>query len=721
VLLLSLGLALGRPAPLEAQCPDGTPPPCAGRAVRALDPRGWVVLPFDNVSRDPASAWLADATANLLYLNLSRWQDLRVVDDERVADAVRRLPAAQRGAIGLATGLAVARGFGAARLVIGDLLRVGSRTEVVAKIYDAASGRRVRDARAGFEGPEAMMAAYARLAAAIVGVSPLAGEPSAVGTASLAAYREYAAGVRALHHRDVTTARARFTEALRHDSAFALAHYKLSAAILCDVCETDSAVVRHAELALRFAEPLPARERALVRGQYQMAQHRWSEACATFAALVAADSTDAEAWYRLGDCNYHDDEVRPVPGDSGRLEFVSSWTTARRALRTAFELDPTRHSAFGHLLDMLDAERRRGCLRAPCTGALLALAAVEVRGDSIVTEPMRAGAPELAARVAAARVAREQAALATAEQLVALSGGAAEAHDRLARSFAAMRRYADAAREFAAAQRLGIDSRVSAPLDLARLLIAAGQIDEAGRVVDSLLPSGDGGVALVRATAAGTFGMFRRMPARGEWTFVDMPADYWTALAVLAAGADPGDRPLEAAALTVREPALREAVLATIGDLGFGVRSPSEAVQRSAWRDRALARLWSGDTAGARARLRVSDGLLLAATEERHPLRWLASALAHVALGDTTTALARLEEMERTWRRIFGYWENAAFPQPGWVLGRAWLLTADLRRARGQRDEAVRLYRRVVDLWSRGDVEVQPFVARAREALATLR
>ena len=81
-------------APLRAQCPDGTPPPCAGaktavpvrRANPPLDDRAWIVLPFDNTTRAPDIDWLRDASVELLYLDLSRWNDIHGVDARRVAD-----------------------------------------------------------------------------------------------------------------------------------------------------------------------------------------------------------------------------------------------------------------------------------------------------------------------------------------------------------------------------------------------------------------------------------------------------------------------------------------------------------------------------------------------------------------------------------------------------------------------------------------------------------
>src|SRR5688572_16407042 len=131
---------------LSAQCPDGSPPPCRGASGPAqatrrppppLDPRTWIVLPFENVARVTDIDWLRDASVNLLYLDMSRWRDIRVVDDERVADLIRETPETRAATqLSLQAGLAVARRAGAGKLVMGDLLKVGGRTQLVAKVYD---------------------------------------------------------------------------------------------------------------------------------------------------------------------------------------------------------------------------------------------------------------------------------------------------------------------------------------------------------------------------------------------------------------------------------------------------------------------------------------------------------------------------------------------------------------------------------------------------------
>src|SRR5262245_57160199 len=129
VIAFSAVLGVSAGARLEAQCPDGTPPPCAGRtaarpAAPPLDDRTWIVLPFDNLPRAADLDWLHDASVSLLHLDLSRWSDVRAIDERRVGDFLRQAPLPQPGARrSLGEGLAIARRAGAGRLVMGDFLR----------------------------------------------------------------------------------------------------------------------------------------------------------------------------------------------------------------------------------------------------------------------------------------------------------------------------------------------------------------------------------------------------------------------------------------------------------------------------------------------------------------------------------------------------------------------------------------------------------------------
>src|SRR5690349_7785598 len=83
--------------------------------------------------------------------------------------------------------------------------------------------------------------------------------------------------------------------------------------------------------------------------------------CDQYVAAVRANPNNLDAAARLGRCSF-DDYVMIAPGgDSTRLMFRSSWSTALRALRHAVDLDPTYRAAYRPLFAILFAESRDGC------------------------------------------------------------------------------------------------------------------------------------------------------------------------------------------------------------------------------------------------------------------------------------------------------------------------------------------------------------------------
>ncbi|MEP7347326.1 MAG: hypothetical protein ABI877_18795 [Gemmatimonadaceae bacterium] len=89
-------------------------------------------------------------------------------------------------------------------------------------------------------------------------------------------------------------------------------------------------------------------------------------------------------------------------------------------------------------------------------------------------------------------------------------------------------------------------------------------------------------------------------------------------------------------------------------------------------------------------------------------------------MGDTVGAEARLSEIERNFNDSrFRFIASMSFYRGFW-LGRAWLLSGEVAAARGRRDEASRMYRRVIGLLGGGDADLAPDVDRARTKLASL-
>ncbi len=120
-----------------AQCPDGTPPPCAARPVRlaaAPASNSVAVLYFDNLSRDTSDAYLADGLTEEIIIRLGQVQRLAVKSRFEVQRFRGRAP------LDPAT---VGRSLGAAYLVTGSVQRSGDRVRMRVELLRSATRAQV--------------------------------------------------------------------------------------------------------------------------------------------------------------------------------------------------------------------------------------------------------------------------------------------------------------------------------------------------------------------------------------------------------------------------------------------------------------------------------------------------------------------------------------------------------------------------------------------------
>ena len=211
--------------PSFAQCPDGTPPPCATRThlAPAPAPNSVAVLYLDNLSRDTADAFLADGLTEEIIIRLNQVPRLDVKSRYEVQRF--RGQAAQDPAT-------LGRALRAAYLVTGsvqrvgervrlryEVIRAGTRTQVASDVIDRTSSdlltvesdiaREVATAITGKLLPEER----ARLARRL--------------TSDPVAYEEYLRGLQALNSSydegAQRSALAHFDRAIARDSSFAAA------------------------------------------------------------------------------------------------------------------------------------------------------------------------------------------------------------------------------------------------------------------------------------------------------------------------------------------------------------------------------------------------------------------------------------------------------------------------------------------------------------------
>ena len=120
---------------LGAQCPDGSPPPCARPAAHAPAPNSVAVLYFDNLSRDTADAYLADGLTEEIIIRLGQVQRLAVKSRFEVQRFRNRAASQDPPALG--------RALNAAYLVTGSVQRGGDRVRLRVALVRAATRAQV--------------------------------------------------------------------------------------------------------------------------------------------------------------------------------------------------------------------------------------------------------------------------------------------------------------------------------------------------------------------------------------------------------------------------------------------------------------------------------------------------------------------------------------------------------------------------------------------------
>jgi eukaryotic-like serine/threonine-protein kinase len=327
----------------------------------AGDPRkSYAVVPFEIQSGNSEIQWLRDGAVNMLTLALGQWSDLQVVDYERTLKLVKDA-GAEGSRVGLDQAQDIARRGGAGTIVMGQVSTTPDSLVVIARLYDARSGRALNTATraaAIAADPRPLFDDLARYLLDVAGGSTSASvDVARATTTSLTAYRAYLDGVRYLNSWRLGQADSALRVAIEADSTFALAWHKRALALgWGDGASTE--YLSSAKRAAELGDRLPPRQRALVEGHLALAsglseqmlgtgsgRQRLREAQQIYHQLLAEDSLVAEGWYGLADAYFHDiEQGDSVPAIQRRIN------TSLRAFNRTLEIDSTFHLAYSHLV-----------------------------------------------------------------------------------------------------------------------------------------------------------------------------------------------------------------------------------------------------------------------------------------------------------------------------------------------------------------------------------
>jgi len=717
----------------------------AGGGIPAgVDPRQSIlVLPFDNLRGDPEVDWLREGSLSMLTLNLSQWDDLRVVDHGRVHDLLQRSELVVGDPVTLGKAREMAREAGVWTVVLGQYDRTGDTLHLTARVYDVASGDRVDLARVSGASETDVRPLFNQLAASLLN---LTGAPAGLRTdiaqattRSLVAYRAYLNGVDHLNQWALGEAIDDLQRAVDIDSTFGLAFYHLALARGWLLGTNDSVSSAAIAAATRYSASLPLPQRTLIRAYRSFLDHEYAASREQYRDLLARNPTDADAWYGLGEAWFHDFEA----------DLATRWTAALRAFKRTRELDPTYALAFDHVKEMLQEASRR----VPAVALM--------PSDSFVRVDRRNGRFTLdsAAMATAVQRARDES-LRLARTWVASQPTTLRAQNALIDAYLASGQYGSALSE---ADDIQADGTLhpEMPFVRARIFFASGDIGRAGRTLrealDSVTPLDfnalDPSYNLVRAVEASANVFAFQGDLANAARSIQFADQVRTALELR-----PATHRTDVDQLAWQRWRMSHLFAATGGSLANQRRvweSAAEAARRAPPETRASVAN-TGAAAALGIFMQTNDTTALtelrALTGEafsREIRAWLALGAEHLDEAKALMAASSDDTVKTVWDREWNpvyrkpmaaevfytlgdYWKaidlledfqpelfmTDMFDVRWGMLGRVRLLRAMAYERLGRRDDAQREYREVLAQWSDADPSMEAFVQEAQRGLA---
>ncbi len=706
---------------------------------RDVNPRHSIlVLPFDNLRDERSVEWLRDGSVSMLGLNLSQWNDLTVVDHERLHDLLAKHGLKVGDDIGLDMARRLAREAEVWTVVLGDFTPAGDSLHLTARVFDVASGKRVDVARVDAPAGSDVRPLFDDLAAKLLDLS---GAPNEIRiglarstTQSLEAFRAYLRGVEHLNRWDLAGAQRDLERAIALDTTFGLAYYKLALTRGWVGGTEDSVGLRAIRRATTFSGNLPPHERAVISAHRAFVQGQTGEARALYQQLLARDASDADAWYGLGDAWYH---------DTAGANQGPAMTQAMRAFKRALALDPNYALAYEHVHAMLG--------QAAVNNPLYAL----LPADSFVVARAAGGAQLIDSVKLAAAVQRARGeAVNSARSWVASQPTTLRAHGAMVNAYVGVKNYPAALAEVDRF-RDATPIHPELPFVQARIQFASGEIDRAAAqlrtALDTVAPKdfqnyqGTPTVLADITAAANVFAyqgdldnaakaidladqVRREVLFVPGWMHGETKGESWRRAMLgelyAAAGAPAASlRQIWQSAAEdgrmappeKRKHLVHAGATAAIG-LFTGLAADSTALtelqamsgERPSKEVRALLAVSRGDSSAARRALAEPDSTKYMYRVYSRPY----AAQAYYLLGDYETTLRVLEGFEPS--NLY----TSGFDSRWGMVGRVRLLRGAAYERLGRLAEARVQYRQVMTQWKRADPELQPFLDQARRGLA---
>jgi tetratricopeptide (TPR) repeat protein len=275
----------------------------------------------------------------MLITALEQSRRLQVMTRSRMFDILKTIGEKDATRIDESLGQRICDAAGVRALVIPTVRRFGDLYTIDLKVLDTRDHRYIYTAREEGRGLESIPHMIDEIARgiridfrdsrdAVANTEPV-GE---LTTVDLDAYQAYFEGETLLNRLDFEAAGKSFQAAIRMDSTFALAYYRLAYTEWWSRGQ-QSAARRHVTYAMRNLQRIPVKERYLVRALSTGLEQGFSAQLGILRDMRSLYPDDKEMLFGLGDAEFHSGSV-----DSSIVHF-----------KAALAIDPTMERALQHL------------------------------------------------------------------------------------------------------------------------------------------------------------------------------------------------------------------------------------------------------------------------------------------------------------------------------------------------------------------------------------
>jgi tetratricopeptide (TPR) repeat protein/predicted Ser/Thr protein kinase len=190
------------------------------------------VMYFNNVADAADLHREGEMITNLVITALSESSDLRVLSDQRLYDILKDMGREDQRAIDKTVASQIARKARAAKMLLGQINRLGQRTILTSQLLDVATGEVIKSQRVDGDDMFTMVDSLTRKIRSDLALHPgtTASDRSVaeITTSSPEAYRYYVQGLSYYYRFNWEAAERSFANAVMIDTTFAIAYWRLA-------------------------------------------------------------------------------------------------------------------------------------------------------------------------------------------------------------------------------------------------------------------------------------------------------------------------------------------------------------------------------------------------------------------------------------------------------------------------------------------------------------